>query len=528
MDSSLPAGQMPLCPGCGVVAPLERKRCDGCDRDLEPRWWVPVAALKLLWVRVEASFECRACGHRSPINHLDVDGSVLCFNCGIEQRFQVDQWWSALEHAHGVADLTGPHREGLLPEPDFSIGEHNPHAMLGVQSSSVEVEKGEQALRVSAAPGAPLCSKCRGALAIVQRESGKLTLRCAACQSDRSYILPKKLSQRARALCGTVADEHEEGRLDAVLHEEAGVTALRCPTCGAGLTIDGSSIVTCQYCSTSSRVHPRARGKLAAQARSVPFWLLFEGPSQLRRKLRKRIEAERNKLEKQQRAENQRALAHRELARQMDRPAPSTKARSRLLKKDSLAIAAVVLFSGVFGAWSIKQEQDRTEADAKAAAERVERGRLAQQVSNEQEFAEKATKAKASGTPFSLSVTLDVVKAEGQALKPGAPCVIYGGGHGDSIEELHVSCGSALLYNSTTKVFGMRMMEHELYRDVAGGDVTGLRYNDTGQRTNGSEITLDTKLSQAMVSSQVVPLFRVELGPHKEPKSPSAKRKPSR
>lgn len=517
MDAGLPAGQLPLCRGCGVVAPLERKRCDGCQRDLEPRWWVPVAAEQLLWVRVEASFECRACGHRSPINHLDVDGSVSCFNCGIEQRFDVGAWWDLLEDAHAAADLTGPHREGLLPEPGVSLGEHNPHAAIGLQTSSVEEENGEQALRIVMAPGAPLCSKCQGLLSVAGRADGKLSLRCAACQVDRHYTLPKKLSQRARALRGTVADAHEDGRLDAVVHEEAGVTALRCPTCGAGLSMDGASIVTCQYCSTSSRVHPRALGKLAKHAKPTPFWLLFEGPSPLRGKLRKRIEAERNKLEKQQRAENQRALANRQLARQMDRPAPSAKSRSRLLKKDSLAIAGVVIVTGVFGAWSIKQEQDREAADAKAAAERLERGKLAQQVSNAEEFAEKAAKERARGTPFSLNVTLDVVKAEGQSLKPGTPCVIYGTGHGDSIEELHVTCGSALLYNSTTKVFGMRMMEHELYRD--GGDVTGLRYNDTGQRTNGSELTLDTKLGQAVVSSQVVPLFRVELGPHKEAKT---------
>jgi hypothetical protein len=484
---------------------------------------VRVAAEQLLWVRVEASFECRACGHRSPINHLDVDGSVLCFNCGIEQRFEVGAWWDLLQDAHAAADLTGPHPEGLLPEPGVSIAEHNPHATLGVGVSSVEEENGEQALRIVMAPGAPLCSKCLGLLSIAARAEGKLSLRCAACQVDRHYSLPSKLSQRARALRGVVAAAHEDGRLDAVVHEEAGVTALRCPTCGAGLSVDGSSIVTCQYCSTSSRVQARALGKLAKHAKPTPFWLLFEGPSPLRGKLKKRAEAERNKAEKQRIAENQRALAHRQLARQMDRPAPSAKTRSRLLKKDSLAIVAVVVFAGGFGAWSIKQERDREAADAKAAAERLERGRLAQQVSSPEEFAAKAAKEKARGTPFSLNVTLDVVKAEGQPLKPGAPCAVYGSGHGDSIDELHVTCGSALLYDSTTKIFGMRLLEHVLYREGGGSAVTGLRYTDTGQRTNGAELTLDTKLGQAVVSSQVVPLFRVELGPHKEPKAAASK-----
>ena len=72
----------------------------------------------------------------------------------------------------------------------------------------------------------------------------------------------------------------------------------------------------------------------------------------------------------------------------------------------------------------------------------------------------------------------------------------------------------------------MRMLDRELYRDSPDRDPTGLRYTDTGQRTTGTEITLDSKLPQAVISSQVVPLFRVELGPHKERKA--SKGKPSR
>src|SRR5689334_13998326 len=132
MDGSLPAGQLPLCRGCGVVGPLQASRCEHCQGALgEPRWWQPVAQQGLLWARVEASFECRACGHRSALNHLDVDGSVDCLSCGIAQRFDAKQWWTPLEHAHGVADLTGPHPEGLLPEPGSSIAQYNPHSELG-------------------------------------------------------------------------------------------------------------------------------------------------------------------------------------------------------------------------------------------------------------------------------------------------------------------------------------------------------------------------------------------------------------
>lgn len=114
---------------------------------------------------------------------------------------------------------------------------------------------------------------------------------------------------------------------------------------------------------------------------------------------------------------------------------------------------------------------------------------------------------------------LNHLDVDGQPLQPGSPCVIYASGTGDAFEELHVSCGSALLYDSTTQIMGLRMLDRELYRSEIDQPPNGLRYHDTGQRTNGSEITLDTRVGQAVISSQVVPLFRVELGPHREPKA---------
>lgn len=517
MDGSLPAGQLPLCRGCGVVGPLQASRCEHCQRELsEPRWWQPVAQQGLLWARVEASFECRACGHRSALNHLDVDGSVDCLSCGIAQRFDAKQWWTPLEHAHGVADLTGPHPEGLLPEPGSSIAQYNPHSELGVRTARAEVEAGEQTLRLSVSPGLPLCDACRAPLAVVNRAGGELRLGCSACRVERSYALPKKLSQRVRALVGILAREHELGRQQAVVHEEAGVTALRCPTCGAGLTLlDSASIVTCQYCQTSCHVAAQARPKPSKDAAPVPFWLLFEGPSRLREKLQNRAEAETNKAKKAAHADAQRAMAQREEARSYE--SPRAKKREKIsYPMVGLMLGGTLVFGGVMAKIELDQNQRREEnaaenqarARARAAEERAAVERRA---ANERPLAKQ-------GAPFSVTINMDVVKAEGQPLQPGSPCVIYASGTGDSFEELHVSCGSALLYDSTTQIMGLRMMDRELYRSETDQTPNGLRYHDTGQRTNGSEITLDTRVGQAVISSQVVPLFRVELGPHREPK----------
>lgn len=518
MDGSLPAGQLPLCPGCGAIGPLQASRCEHCSRELaEPRWWAPVAQQRLLWARVQVSFECRACGHRSPLNHLDVDGSVDCLSCGIAQRFDIKQWWKPLEHAHAVADLTGPHPEGLLPEPGSSIARYNPHAQLGVSAARAEIERGEQTLRLSAAPGLPLCDECQAPLAVVNRAQGELLVACAACRVERRYALPKKLSQRARALVGIVADDHELGRPEAVVHEDAGVTALRCPTCGAGLALSGSaSIVTCQYCQRSCHVAARARPKPGKDAAPTPFWLLFEGPSPLREKLQNRAEAEANAARKAAHADAQRALAQRQEARSYESP------RAKKQEKISYPMVALMLggtlaFAGILA----KLEVDRDQRREQTAAENQARARTRaaeERAAAERREANNRPTAK-QGTPFTITVNMDVVKAEGQPLKPGSPCVIYGTGFGDSFEELHVSCGSALLYDSTTQIMGLRMMDRELYRSPTDQTPHGLRYNDTGQRTNGSEITLDTRVGQAVISSQVVPLFRVELGPHREPKA---------
>lgn len=509
-----PVGQLPLCRGCGIVAPLEQDRCASCSRELEtPRWWVAVDPQEFLWVQVRASFECRACGHRSPIDYLDVDGSVSCLSCGIEQRFENKQWWGALEHAHAVADLTGPHGEGLLPEGEISIAKLNPHAEVGVTRSQVEVERGEQSLRLVASPGAPLCEKCHGLLEVGRGTARRLSLLCRPCGIEKRYEQPKNLSQRVRALCGVLAPAHEEGRLDAVLREEGGVTALRCPTCGAALNVGDSNIATCQYCQTSSRVEARARGKSKKDIEPTPFWLLFEGPSAQRGKLRNRAEAELNR----ERKENQRAAQQRAEARAMDRPREGRQRKEKWSRAHTLAVAGTLAVSAIFGGIVFAVDNDLKQKNALA---QIEAGKQVEQQRLESERAASNLNIANSppanpGKPFTVDLTMAVVKAEGQPLKPGATCVVYATGFDDSVKELHVTCGSITLYDSTLQVFGMRMLDQEVFRsDSNESEAAGLRYTDTGQRTNGSEISLNTKLGQAVVSSQVVPVFRVELGPH--------------
>ncbi len=490
--------RIPLCLGCGAVAPLDQQRCVECQHTFEsPRPYAPPASDQTQWARVRTSFECRACGHRSPIGHLDVDGTVLCLSCGIEQRFEKEQWWDALDHAHAVAD--------------------------GIEAAFEEHQQfDEQHLELHAAPGWPLCSKCRSPLAVKARDKQGLTMHCPSCQKERSYALPPKLSQRAGRLVGIIADQHELGQKEATLVEENGVSALKCPTCGAGLNVSGAStIVTCSYCSNACRVHPRALPKGAhGTAAALPFWLLFEGPS------RARLKRDKQRQQAAERARAQAEQAERQVQQHRAGERPPSPERARRGKRpawvDWVAIAGAVGGSLAFGLLMNHFEQKREregQEQARARAEEARRAREASAASAPERVSEKA------GEPFAFSARLDAVKVEGQPVAVGEPCVIAVDGAGDKINHLLVQCQKAVLYDSTTELAGMRMLAFELYRSSPGAPPDGLRYSDTGQRSSGSEVSLDTRLNQAAAWSQVVPIFRVDFGPHQEKRS---KPKPKR
>lgn len=246
------------------------------------------------WVRVSAEFQCRACGHASPLNHLDLDGSVRCMRCGLDQRFASNSWREALEHAHAVADLAGS-PEGRRPSPWLSIASDNP--FKGVTSaehrqSGFATERGMQiptSMVMTASLGEPECEVCRVRLGF-QRLGSELRSTCPRCAEARSYGLPPIARSLARGLVGVMTAEHRSDQPITRVKddiEHPGAVALACPSCGGGLSVaPGVRVVTCSYCRTSSRIPEKTLFQLGStDVQPEPWWLAFEGPSTKRRLL---------------------------------------------------------------------------------------------------------------------------------------------------------------------------------------------------------------------------------------------------
>lgn len=284
-----------VCRGCGVQRASELSECGVCHQQYA-EGVVPAPLLDgtRYWVGLRAWFTCGPCGQLSPINHLDVDGRVLCLHCGNEQRFDTDQWWLALKHAHATGDLAGPEAEGRFPNAEVSIAEVNELRWVGVglpwsEWMQTEVELNathNSSLLVHAAPGHPLSGQSRLPLEVVSVSGSELRTRCPASHTEKVFSMSATVSVRSGVL-GVVGDEHARDCSPATLesHGEGSILA-KCAHCGAPLEVSGkSSVVTCGHCHSSSFIaHQTLRQLGHINPEPLVWWVLFDGPSSRRRK----------------------------------------------------------------------------------------------------------------------------------------------------------------------------------------------------------------------------------------------------
>ena len=172
-----------------------------------------------LWVGVRCQFQCRLCGHPSPLNHLDVDGSVSCLRCGLDQVFDVGWWIEGLDHAM---------RCGVL------AGQSGNYAQLGVSATSLNlVQSGMliaggtmvlRSLRVSAGPGHPPCSRCHAPLEI-DFDGLTTKARCPTCSATQTCELPAKARELCSAVRGVIAEELTLDKREAKVDGDGGASA---------------------------------------------------------------------------------------------------------------------------------------------------------------------------------------------------------------------------------------------------------------------------------------------------------------
>lgn len=293
---------MSICHRCGIVAPTKRSTCVRCEQPIGSSLEaVPVGVDGALWSEVRCAITCRQCGHEAPIDEPELDGIITCPQCNAIQAFDVSAWEDALAHAHAVVDLAGPEPGGRFPTPGMPLPPNQydsigvTHTSAEIQLTGMSIENGVQKtrnLKLSASPGHPLCGKCGCPLA-PRIEGNELIMRCPSCSDTARYGLEPRLPAMTPGLVAVAAEALRSDRREARVDQTSAgmVISLRCPQCGAGLTVlQGAHSVDCTFCKTSCRVPSRTLLALKKGQRDpAPWWVLFRGPSA------KRAELERGK-----------------------------------------------------------------------------------------------------------------------------------------------------------------------------------------------------------------------------------------
>ncbi len=222
----------------------------------------------------------------SPLDHLDVDGSIECMRCGLDQAFESDGWSMPLAHAHDVGDLAGS-AEGRQPHRSISIRRSNPLAEINAQKWSSAASNGNR-MRLDCGPGAPTCARCHVALE-TSIDGVRTATRCPKCGDRATYDLPERAGQLCRGLVGIVADDNRSDQPQVQLQRApgGGAIAILCASCSAPLQAAGSErIVTCRFCNTVCRIPSRAMVRSVGDAPAPHTWFLaFRGSSPMRERL---------------------------------------------------------------------------------------------------------------------------------------------------------------------------------------------------------------------------------------------------
>lgn len=287
-----------LCARCGVAAPEGEARCGVCDATLRGRRRA-LEAEAPAWVALRARFQCRQCLKSSPLDELVEEAEIRCLRCGLVQAFDPSSWQEVLEAAHAVADLSGG-PEGRVPG-EYWFGADNPHRELGLRQASttlrqegVSQREGLVIPRVLVAelrPGRPLCDHCHAPLQLASSGQGELRLRCPDDHAEVHTRTGRTICGQSAALVGVYADAHRVSQEAPEGLKLSGQDRVGCSSCGAPLPATGRErLLRCDFCGARTHVAAPVRHQLQEDPEPDTLWLLFEGPSHLRRVLQRDFE----------------------------------------------------------------------------------------------------------------------------------------------------------------------------------------------------------------------------------------------
>ena len=287
---------MKICNSCGVAALPTQDVCGACKTPLKTGTVsVDPVGEGLSFAKVHGHFECRSCGHGVPLNYLDLDGTVLCGKCGIEQKVNWQMWKALITRAHDTADLGGDAK----PAPDAPLWWHmrkftgnriaNRFKAIGV-SKSCYTEHRDASLHndlpyvFTSSPGHPVCIYCRKPLD-VQLNEGELITECPECRAQATYSLPE-LASRYPALVGVIAPSNrtDSTEIKTEKSHDGTVVTISCPKCGGSLeSVELGEVSVCPFCGTSCHIPARLLQRNGREATApAAWWMLFRGPCHLR------------------------------------------------------------------------------------------------------------------------------------------------------------------------------------------------------------------------------------------------------
>jgi len=298
---AMSAQQMPplrICGACGASIPRRKSACDVCGGSSLSARDVRTNEAIGTFARLVASFQCRSCGQRSPLDGFDVDGTVTCTGCGLTQAFDVGVWSKAFAFVHGLVDLgrspaTDADTQAGLANPFFESGETRARYVFATTGLvTIDGVQRTASIEVDAAVGHPLCPRCSAPVDL-QPSGAALEAICPGCGDRATYALPTSSVHIAPMPVALIASDARTDATDVRVEGNVGAIAIRCPSCSASLAAHGhDAVITCTYCRTLCRI-PRATLKALVpnDKTPTPFFVAFRGPSLMRSRLREEVRA---------------------------------------------------------------------------------------------------------------------------------------------------------------------------------------------------------------------------------------------